>query len=212
MPREIRHLADRVLSDPHVAELAHSRPVATVEQTFYHTEGGGKRELLERLLSDPELSCAIVFTRTKHRAKRLARQLSASGHRAVALQGNMSQSQRDRAMGGFRRRQFNVLVATDIAARGIDVEHVSHVVNFDMPGTADAYTHRIGRTGRAERTGKAFTFVTTEDRHVAREIEHQVAAPMPRPVNVARGSGLARKAPPAGTGRRRRGQRRRARA
>jgi ATP-dependent RNA helicase RhlE len=212
MPREIRQLADRILKDPQVAELGHSRPAPTVEQTFYHTESGQKRGLLERVLSEPGFSRAIVFTRTKHRAKRLARQLGASGHRAVALQGNMSQPQRERAMDGFRRRQFEVLVATDIAARGIDVEQVSHVVNFDMPGTVDAYTHRIGRTGRSELAGKAYTFVTTEDRDLARAIEHQTVAPAPRQATGKREIAVPRGARPAGTGRRRRSRRRRAQA
>ena len=106
---------------------------------------------------------AIVFTRTKHRARRLAQQLDKAGHRAIGLQGNMSQVQRDRAMRGFRSRRFDILVATDIAARGIDVSNVSHVINYDVPNTPEAYTHRIGRTGRSERDGKACTFVTRED-------------------------------------------------
>ena len=126
-----------------------------------------KLSLLEHVFSEDEFVSAIVFTRTKHRAKRLAQQLSRSGRRAVALQGNMSQKQRDRAMDGFRQRQFDILVATDIAARGIDVAQVSHVVNFDMPNTPDAYTHRIGRTGRAERR-KAYTFVTAADHALLR--------------------------------------------
>jgi ATP-dependent RNA helicase RhlE len=179
MPAEIRQLAARVLRDPHVVELNHSSPSPTIEQTFYRADGEQKRDLLERVLGEPGLFYAIVFTRTKHRAKRLAKQLGASGHRAVALQGNMTQVQRDKAIDGFRRRKFDVLVATDVAARGIDVEHVSHVVNFDMPGTVDAYTHRIGRTGRSGRAGKAYTFVTPEDRAIARVIEGQRDTPEP---------------------------------
>jgi ATP-dependent RNA helicase RhlE len=181
MPAEIRHLAARILRKPHVVELNHSSPSPTVEQTFYRADGKQKRDLLERVLGEPGLFYTIVFTRTKHRAKRLAKQLGASGHRAVALQGNMTQAQRDRAIDGFRRRKFDVLVATDVAARGIDVEHVSHVVNFDMPGTVDAYTHRIGRTGRSGRAGKAYTFVTPEDRAIARAIEGQDDTPEPTP-------------------------------
>ena len=98
-------------------------------------------------------------------------QLSRLGHEAVALQGNMSQSQRDRAMNGFRSQRFEVLVATDIAARGIDVASVSHVINYDVPNTADAYTHRVGRTGRAERSGKAYTFISADDGEQVRAIE-----------------------------------------
>ena len=98
----------------------------------------------------------------------------------MALQGNMSQKQRDRAMDGFRQRQFDILVATDIAARGIDVAQVSHVVNFDMPNTPDAYTHRIGRTGRAEREGKAYTFVTADDHALVGAVERRIGEVIPR--------------------------------
>jgi ATP-dependent RNA helicase RhlE len=180
MPKEIRALAKRVLRDPHVVELSHSRPASTIEHAVYPIEDKRKLGLLERVLADDGFVSAIVFTRTKHRAKRLARKLCISGHRAVALQGNMSQNQRDRAMDGFRQRQFDILVATDIAARGIDVEQVSHVVNFDMPGTPDAYTHRIGRTGRSEREGCALTFVTAEDHASVCAVERRIGAPIPR--------------------------------
>jgi ATP-dependent RNA helicase RhlE len=180
MPCEIRVLADQMLRDPHVVELTHSRPASTIDHAICPVGGDDKLPLLRSVLADEAFVSAIVFTRTKHRARRLAQQLAATGHRAVALQGNMSQSQRDRAMAGFRRREFDVLVATDIAARGIDVEQVSHVVNFDMPGTPEAYTHRIGRTGRAERTGKALTFVTSEDAPLVRDVERRIGAPIPR--------------------------------
>ena len=118
--------------------------------------------------------------RTKHRARRLAQQLDRAGHRAGGLQGNMSQSQRDRAMHGFRKRDFDVLVATDVAARGIDVQGVSHVINFDVPNTPNAYTHRIGRTGRAEREGQALTFVTRDDGAWLRAPERQLGNALPR--------------------------------
>ena len=180
MPREVRHLADDILRNAHVVELSHSRPVETVEHSLYPVAEGRKVDLLQHLLGEGSLASAIVFTRTKHRAKRLAQQLDRAGHRAVALQGNMSQNQRDRAMRGFRERRFDVLVATDIAARGIDVSKVTHVINFDVPITPDAYTHRIGRTGRSENEGKAFTFVTGEDRSMIRAIERVMGAPIPR--------------------------------
>src|SRR6185295_6970263 len=151
MPREIRQLADDLLNDPHVVELAGSAPANTIDHALYAVPEHGKRDLLERILAEKSCESAIVFTRTKHRARRLAEQLEKDGHRTIALQGNMSQSQRDRAMQGFRSRRYDVLVATDIAARGIDVESVSHVINFDVPNTPIAYTHRIGRTGRSER-------------------------------------------------------------
>jgi ATP-dependent RNA helicase RhlE len=180
MPPEIRTLANRILQTPHVVELTHSKPASTIEHALYPIEHSQKIAILQRLLCEDEFVAAIVFTRTKHRAKRLAQQLSRSGRRAIALQGNMSQNQRNRAMDGFRNQQFDILVATDIAARGLDVAHVSHVINFDMPDTPDAYTHRIGRTGRSEREGKAYTFVTPEDQAMVRAVEHRIGAAIPR--------------------------------
>ncbi len=180
MPKEIRRLADQVLADPVVVDVAHNTRLATIEHALYPVDGSQKLPLLKAILAEGELSSAIVFTRTKHRARRLAQQLERAGYRAVALQGNMSQGQRERAMNGFRKGKFDVLVATDIAARGIDVQQVSHVVNFDMPNTPDAYTHRIGRTGRADRHGKAYTFVTAEDRSMVREVERRLKMPIPR--------------------------------
>ncbi len=180
MPDEIRSLAEGILNHPHVVDLNNSRPVSTIEHTLYPVESGDKVSLLQHICSEKGFVSAIVFTRTKYRAKRLAKRLLRTGHRAVALQGNMSQSQRVKAMEGFRQRRFDILVATDIAARGIDVQQVSHVVNFDMPSTVDAYTHRIGRTGRAEREGKAYTFVTGDDRHLVGAVERRIGARIPR--------------------------------
>jgi len=180
MPKEIRTLADQILHNPHVVDLTHSVPALTIEHALYPTESADKLGLLQRLIAEDKFTSAIVFTRTKHRARRLAQQLGKLGHQAVALQGDMSQNQRDRAMAGFRRGQFDILVATDIAARGIDVEGISHVVNFDMPGTVDAYTHRIGRTGRAGCEGKAYTFVTADDRDLVRAVESRIGARIPR--------------------------------
>jgi len=179
MPADIRKLAGQMLRRPHVVEISHSKPASTVEHALYAVDSDRKVDLLGRLLDDDGFVSAIVFTRTKHRAKRLARQLDSAGHRVVALQGNMSQPQRERAMAGFRRKQFDVLVATDIAARGIDVLQVSHVINFDMPGTLDAYTHRIGRTGRAEQTGRAYTFVTADEAAAARDLERHIGTDVP---------------------------------
>ncbi len=176
MPDEIRFLANRILDCPHVVELAHSTPASTIEHALYRIAADQKIGLLKHLLDSEEFTSGIVFLRTKHRARRLGVQLSRMGHNAVALQGNMSQAQRDRAMGGFREGRFNILVATDIASRGIDVAGVSHVINFDVPNTPEAYTHRIGRTGRAERSGKAFTFVSKEDAGALRAIERSLGA------------------------------------
>jgi len=180
MPVEIRRLADDLLRDPHVIELANTAPAATIDHALYLVAERRKRALLEHVLTRDDCDSAIVFTRTKHRARRLAEQLSKEGHRAVGLQGNMSQAQRDRAMRGFRSRSYDILVATDIAARGIDVSGVSHVINFDVPNTPEAYTHRIGRTGRAEREGVACTFVTGSDGGWVRATERTIGAPIPR--------------------------------
>jgi len=180
MPPEVRKLTDDVLRKPAVIELSVARPAETIEHALYPVASERKVDLLRHLLGEGEFHSAIVFLRTKHRAKRLAQQLERLGHSAVALQGNMSQAQRDRAMQGFRSGRFDVLVATDIAARGLDIANVSHVINFDVPNTADAYTHRIGRTGRAERSGKAFTFVSADDRGAVRDIERKLGQPITR--------------------------------
>ncbi len=180
MPPEIRRLADEILDEPHVVELAHRAPVSTVDHALCMVGDRQKRPLLDHLLGSDDCSSAIVFTRTKHRAKRLAHQLSRAGHRAIGLQGNMSQGQRDRAMQGFRRGEYTVLVATDIVARGIDVSGVSHVINFDVPNTPEAYTHRIGRTGRSQNEGVAWTFVTGDDAAWLRATERMIGSSIPR--------------------------------
>jgi ATP-dependent RNA helicase RhlE len=224
MPSEIRQLAEQILRKPFVAELAHSAPAKTIDHALYPVAEDRKLAMLEHFLRQEGFVSAIVFARTKHRAKRLAHRLDRAGHRAVALQGNMSQSQRDRAMNGFRQGRFDVLVATDIAARGIDVEQVSHVINYDVPNTPEAYTHRIGRTGRSEREGQAFTFVTAGDRTMVHAIERQIgrdirigevagfgapfrlthsAPPRSRPSRAGR-QGAARHASRPGTGKPRR--------
>jgi ATP-dependent RNA helicase RhlE len=180
MPTEIRQLTKDLLHKPHVVELASSSPAATIDHSIIPVADRRKRDLLDELLGREDCRSAIIFTRTKHRAKRLADQLSKSGHRAVGLQGNMSQPQRDRAMKGFRSGKYRLLVATDIVARGIDVSDVSYVINFDVPMTAEAYTHRIGRTGRAEREGIAVTFVTSENRDWLRATEKMLGTPINR--------------------------------
>jgi superfamily II DNA/RNA helicase len=180
MPKAIRELAGRILNKPHVVELAIEAPAERIEHALYPVPEGRKRDLLDRLLSEDDCRTAIVFTRTKHRAKRLALQLSKQGLRSVALQGNMSQSQRDRAMGGFREGRFDILVATDIAARGLDVAGIDYVINFDPPSTPETYTHRIGRTGRSDESGKACTLVTREDSGWVRDTERVLGTPIPR--------------------------------
>ncbi len=174
MPGEIRKLADDMLYEPHVVELAHTAPAERIEHFLVPIDESRKKELLDVVLAEDDCESAIVFTRTKHRAKRMAQQLDKAGHRAVALQGNMSQSQRDRAMKGFRQGKYDILVATDIAARGLDVAGIDYVINFDPPSTPETYTHRIGRTGRSEASGKACTFVTSDDRGWVRDTERML--------------------------------------
>jgi superfamily II DNA/RNA helicase len=125
-------------------------------------------------MSKTDMGATLIFTRTKYRAESLARQLQKAGYSATSLQGNLSQQKRQKALSGFKRGQFKVLVATDIAARGIDVSGISHVINYDVPATVDAYTHRIGRTGRASCTGEAFTFASREDRKIISQIERSL--------------------------------------
>jgi ATP-dependent RNA helicase RhlE len=171
MPADIRKLADEVLRDPVSIQIGQSRPVETVSHAVYPVPQHLKTPLLIELLTQTGDSPVLVFTRTKHRAKRVAEQLLKAGFRAASLQGNLSQSRRQEALDGFRTGSYRVLVATDIAARGIDVTGISHVINYDMPDTTDAYTHRIGRTGRAERTGEAFTLITSDDTFAVRDVE-----------------------------------------
>ena len=171
MPDEIRRLAHDVLRDPATVQIAHSMPASTVDHALYPVEQTQKTALLLDILGKTGEGSVLVFTRTKHRAKRLAAQLNAAGHAAASLQGNLSQRQRQGALDGFRTGRHRVLVATDLAARGIDVQDITHVINFDMPATVDDYTHRIGRTGRAAKTGDAFTFLTPDDEGSARAVE-----------------------------------------
>jgi len=171
MPDDIRALAHETLRDPLTVQVGHSAPVETVSHALYPVAQHLKTALLSEMLRATGPGSVLVFTRTKHRAKRIAQQLQKAGFPATALQGNLSQNQRQAALDGFRSGDFRIMVATDIAARGIDVLSISHVINYDMPDTTDAYTHRIGRTGRAERSGEAFTLVTPEDGEAIRAVE-----------------------------------------
>ena len=170
-PKEIEELASMSLRNPKRISLGISRPAQTVKHALYpvpqHLKGG----LLLALLRKTDTDSVLIFTRTKHRAERLATQIGHAGFRVTSLHSNRSQSQRQAALGGFKSGHYQIMVATDIAARGLDVESISHVINFDMPDTADAYIHRIGRTGRAERSGDAFTLVTPDDTDMIRALE-----------------------------------------
>jgi ATP-dependent RNA helicase RhlE len=145
--------------------------VETVSHALYPVPRNLKKKLLMATLQQTATGRVLIFTRTKHRARNLARDLVKRGYRASALQGNMSQNQRERAINGFRDGKYDILVATDIASRGIDVVEITHVINFDVPDTVDAYTHRIGRTGRADQTGVAYTFASEENGPMVHEIE-----------------------------------------
>jgi len=171
MPQDIRHLADAILRDPVTVQIGHSAPVETVSHALYPVPQHLKTPLLLDLLHQTDTESVLIFTRTKHRAKKVGERLAKEGYRATSLQGNLSQRARQAALGGFRDGTFKVLVATDIAARGIDVSEISHVINYDVPDTTEAYTHRIGRTGRALHSGDAFTLVTDEDAALVRDIE-----------------------------------------
>ena len=171
MPAEIRRLADGMLRDPVTVQVEASAPAKTVSHAFYSASQGLKYRLLLGLLQNTDTGRVLIFTRTKRRTRKLAIDLKSQGYRVSGLQGNMAQAQRRRAIEGFRDGRYDILVATDVAARGIDVSEISHVVNFDMPDSVDAYTHRIGRTGRAERKGEALTFATHADEPLVRKIE-----------------------------------------
>ena len=171
MPEEIRELAKDILHDPVTIQVGDAAPVSTVSHSLYPVEQHLKTGLLMKILDRTDTDSVLVFTRTKDRATRVAKNLKKAGFPVTFLQGDLSQSQRQEALNGFRNGKYRILVATDIAARGLDISRISHVINYDMPDTVDAYTHRIGRTGRAERTGDAFTFVTREDRAFVWEIE-----------------------------------------
>ncbi|MBP6805350.1 MAG: DEAD/DEAH box helicase [Chloroflexi bacterium] len=171
MPDDIRQLANDILKQPVTVQVDVIAPAKTVSHALYPVPEGLKKTLLFSMLNQTATGRVLIFTRTKRRARFLARDLEQEGHNVEALQGNMSQNRRQRAIDGFRDGKYDILVATDIAARGIDVADISHVINFDMPDTVDAYTHRIGRTGRAQESGEAFTFATQNDDPMVRDIE-----------------------------------------
>ncbi len=171
MPSEIRKLATEMLNNPVTFEISITKPIETISHAIYSIDQSQKLDMLLHLLTESDNGKVLVFTRTKHRAKKLAIQLSQAGYKSTSLQGNLSQAKRDAAMNAFRKGFVKILVATDIAARGIDVSQVSHVINFDIPDTVDAYTHRTGRTGRMENLGTALTLVTREDLQMVRSIE-----------------------------------------
>jgi ATP-dependent RNA helicase RhlE len=181
MPPAIEKLTRDILRDPaKVALQRKAAPAAGVTQIAYPVPASLKGSLLVELLRSGLMDEALVFTRTKHRANRLTKLLNRHGITAERIHGNRSQSQRTKALDGFKRGDFRVLVATDIAARGIDVEALGHVVNFDVPNVAEDYIHRVGRTARARMTGEAFTLVSPEEKHDFGKIERAIGSSIQR--------------------------------
>jgi ATP-dependent RNA helicase RhlE len=176
MSPEIRCLSGDILRDPTTVQVGFTAPADTVTHALYPVAQHLKTALLLKLLGNTNTRSVLIFTRTKHRAKSLGRKLISAGYRSASLQGNLSQTRRQAALDGFRDGSFQILVATDIAARGIDVTQISHVINYDIPSTPEAYIHRIGRTGRATRSGEAFTLVTGEDKDMVRAINRIIGS------------------------------------
>ena len=199
MPRPIEILAQDYLDDPVKVVVA---PAATtverVDQSVVFVASERKRDMLAMMLRDPAFARVLVFTRTKHGADRVVRHLAATGIEASAIHGNKSQPQRERALAGFRGGRSRVLIATDIAARGIDVDDVSHVINFELPNVPEDYVHRIGRTARAGAAGVAIALCSDEERPYLRDIEKLTRCalrPIPAPAGFAQSS-LVEAAPP----------------
>jgi ATP-dependent RNA helicase RhlE len=179
-PLEVEDLAAEALRHPKRIAIGLSCPAHTVSHALFPVTPHLKGRLLLALLERTETDSVLVFTRTKHRAEKLAKQIKYEGFKVTSLHSNRTQAQRQSALNGFRDGTYRIMVATDIAARGLDVEHISHVVNYDMPDTTDAYIHRIGRTGRAERTGDAFTLTTPEDEAMVITLEKIMGRRLPR--------------------------------
>jgi ATP-dependent RNA helicase RhlE len=180
MPNDVADLAKGLLKDPvRVEVVPQSTTAERIDQRLFYVARGHKRALLAKLLGEPEMRRAIVFTRTKHGANRLAEQLEKDGFVTAAIHGNKSQGARQQALNAFKNGQVKVLVATDIAARGIDVDDISHIVNYELPMEPEAYVHRIGRTARAGASGTAFSFCDGEERGLLRDIERIIRAKLP---------------------------------
>jgi len=180
MPQEITRLADAMLRDPaRVAVTPQASTVDRIEQRVILTEKASKPELLVEVLKTEKTDRVLVFTRTKHGADKVVRGLQKAGHSAEAIHSNKSQNQRERVLAAFRNGKLRTLIATDIAARGIDVDGVSHVVNYDLPNIPESYVHRIGRTARAGAEGVAISFCDHEERAYLRDIERLIRMTIP---------------------------------
>jgi ATP-dependent RNA helicase RhlE len=180
MPTEIAGLANSILHNPVKIEV--TPPATTVQkinQSLYFVHKNDKQSLLMHLIKENRIARSLVFTRTKHGADKIAKYLNMANVKADALHGNKSQGQRERALANFKSGRLNVLVATDIAARGIDVDELTHVINFDLPNVPETYVHRIGRTGRAGADGTAFSFCDAEEKAYLKDIHKLIAQPIP---------------------------------
>ncbi len=176
MPEDIRRLAGEILQNPVTVRIGAAAPADTVSHALFPVAPHLKTALLIKLLNSARARSVLVFTRTKSRAKSLGEKLVKAGYRSTSLQGNLSQGRRQEALESFRSGKFQILVATDVASRGIDISNVSHVINYDVPATPEAYIHRVGRTGRAERDGEAFTLITGDDARMVKAINKAVGA------------------------------------
>lgn len=197
-PSEVEFLASSTLKNPQKIAMGISRPAHTVTHALYPVPPHLKSQLLLALLKKTDTNSVLIFARTKYRAQKVSQQIERAGHKVTSLHGDRSQGQRQSALKGFKDGTHQIMVATDIAARGLDVESISHVINYDMPDTADAYIHRIGRTGRAQRTGDAFTLVTPEDNDMIKILERIMGSPLKR--ETLEGFDYTAAAPPKAAG------------
>ncbi|TSJ42685.1 DEAD/DEAH box helicase [Mucilaginibacter corticis] len=180
MPKEIQHLADSILTNPEKVEVTPVSSTAdTIQQELYYVEKNDKRSLLAHILKDKEIKTALVFTRTKHGADKVVKDLHKLNITAEAIHGNKSQNARQRALTNFKNRTTRVLIATDIAARGIDIDELTHVINYEIPNIPETYVHRIGRTGRAGASGIAFTFCDAEEIDFLKDIHKLIGKDIP---------------------------------
>ncbi len=180
---DIKRLAENLLNSPVLIEVAARNTASeTIEQLIHPVDRTRKRELLSFLIGSKNWRQVLVFTRTKHGADRLTRQLGHDGISATAIHGNKTQATRTRTLAGFKHGDIRVLVATDIAARGLDIDHLPHVVNFELPSVSEDYVHRIGRTGRAEREGIAISLVCIDEREQLKDIERLLKHTIPQEI------------------------------
>jgi len=180
IPPEIAGMAGSLLTNPARISVSPESPaVEIIEQFLYYVDKVNKRSLLLHILEDPSIVSALVFTRTKHGADRVVKELKRAGINAAAIHGDKSQNARQTALNDFKNKQTRVLVATDIAARGIDIDELSHVVNFELPNVPETYVHRIGRTGRAGLGGSAISFCDFEEKPLLKDIEKLIGKRIP---------------------------------